>query len=124
MSWEHMRQAVPTLNFLREFTKFERLDIPVAFNDFFCTFAQGLVLLVCCCSATPPATSPCWDGPRRTGRDWRSGSFDLHHFELLVTSRSIPGDNVTTLSNRSLRNGSPSAKPEDCDECSRATSID
>ena len=39
---------------LRGFTKFERPDVPLAFNDFFCTFAHGLVLLVCCCSATPP----------------------------------------------------------------------
>ena len=42
MSWARTPQAVPTLNFLREFTKFERLDIPSAFNDFFRTFAQGL----------------------------------------------------------------------------------
>ena len=46
VSLGHLLFAMPTLNFLREFAKLERFDIPIAFADFFCTFAQGLVLLV------------------------------------------------------------------------------
>ena len=46
----------------------------------------GVCIPRCCCSATRPAFSACWSGSGHNGRDWRSGSFDLDHFGLLLVA--------------------------------------